>query len=85
MKSRQFHIAIKGVPRYYAVFKVKQVPSEIRSGDLVIGDLMYWNQHRTQMVRVQNSVCFPIGASDLDFITYMTTAEMQEAYVVTNG
>ena len=85
MKEKQFRIAISGVPHYYAVFKVKYVPGHVRCTDLEVGDLMYWNQHRAQMVRVQNSMCLRIDASELDFITYMTVAEMQEVNHVKNA
>ena len=85
MKARQFAIAISGVPRYYAVFKVRQVPNCVQPCDLKIGDLMYWSHHRSQMVRVQNMMCLAIDARHIDFVTYMTTAEMQEATHVKNA
>jgi len=85
MKNKQYHIAIAGVPRYYAVFKVKQVPDWLRVDQLTVGDLMYWSQFRSQMVKVQNSICLQVRAEHLDFVAYMTTAEMQEATYVTNA
>lgn len=76
MRQEQFEIAIAGVPRYYAVFKVREV-SDWVEGDLAIGDLMYWNSFRAQMVRVKNSMCLPIEPECLDFVSYMTFTEMQ--------
>ena len=40
---------------------------------------MYWNCHRAHMVRIENSMCLAVDAEHLDFITYMTQYEMQEA------
>ena len=85
MKPRQFAIAISGVPRYYAVFKLRQIPNWYGSERLAAGDLMYWNDHRSQMVRIQDSRCVDVHAEHLDFVTYMTVEEMQEATHVKNA
>jgi len=85
MKINQFNIAIAGIPRRYAVFKVNRVPGHIVCADLEVGDLMYWNNHRGQMVRVHNSMCLSVEPMDLDFITYMTVGEMQEVTHVSNA
>jgi len=78
MKEKQLRIAISGVPRYHAVFKIEQVPERYACA-LRIGDLVYWNEFRAQMVKVKNSMCFQVQAEHVGFITYMTTIEMQEA------
>lgn len=79
MKQQQFRLAIAGVPNYYAVFRLKRVPSQYEDCPLNVGDVMYWNNFRSQIVRVRNSVCMQIEARDLTFVSYMTVVEMREA------
>lgn len=79
MKQKQFNMAISGVPNYYAVFEVKRVPSKYKEAPLELGDLMYWNNFRSQIVRVRNSMCMQVDAQDLNFVGYMTQSQMQEA------
>ena len=81
MRQAQFNIAIQGVPTYYAVFRVIQIPAWLKGQReiLEVGDLMYWNNRRGTMVKVSNSHSMSIGPSYLNFVFYMTATEMQKA------
>lgn len=86
MREHQFRLAVSNVPHQYAVFKVKRVPARyIVDKKLEQGDLMYWNQHRSQMVRVRNSMCLQVDPEHLDFVAYLTVTQMQEVTHVTNA
>lgn len=80
MKEAQFIIARDGVPRYWACFRVRKVPFGMESR-LAVGDLMYWNIYRWQMVKVSSSMCLTVEAEHLDFVAYMTHDEMEVANV----
>ncbi len=76
MRKELLDIAIAGVPKQYAVFRVINVPERV-SAMLSIGDLMYAHVGGT-MVRVKDSRGMMLGHESLDFVAYMTASQMQE-------
>ena len=77
MKQAQFDIAIRGVPKHYAVFRVSNFPESKRSA-VANGDLMYWNSNRNIMVKVDNSMGVMVSPDYLRFVSYMSAAEMHK-------
>lgn len=79
MKQAQFDIATRGTPIYYPVFRVIAVPDRIKGQRelLEVGDIVWWNRHRSCMVKVKDSICIVLTCKSLEFLNYFTAAEME--------
>lgn len=77
MRQAQFDIAIGSVPKHYAVFRVTSVPKYIRYG-LEVGEIVWWNEHRTCMIKVKTGMSVVLACSFLEFVSYQTANEMED-------